>query len=258
MEDLGLTADDLSSKLVDTALNVSLQIAAITAQRAVEGENILEGFASASLDIMLQLLLKESKAIIALIFGKSVAANPLLGAALAIPLIAGFAALTSAAKAAMAGGFFFAGHTGHGNPHDVAGVVHKEEYVLGHRFTRKHRPFLDRLHAGEHPLQAALAMYGGFTKWSTFTARQTAPDLRAFVSDMIEAVREPDRQALEAEKRESKKLRGLVTELVEVLHATTGKSRQITKVEVGGKVKMDGRDAVAMLEQARVESLGRR
>jgi hypothetical protein len=61
------------------------------------------------------------------------------------------ALLTSALKAVVAGarslaGFAEGGYTGEGAKHQVAGLVHRGEFVADQGMTRKHRPLLEHLY----------------------------------------------------------------------------------------------------------------
>ncbi len=73
---------------------------------------------------------------------------PPFGTILAIGTIASMFASFAAARATArdAAGFYDGGHTGDGNPREVAGVVHKAEFVSDHETTAAHRPLLEGLH----------------------------------------------------------------------------------------------------------------
>lgn len=190
LRELGLTADDLNDKLVDTALETSAQLAAVTAAQALEGENVLDSFARNLLDITLKLLVAESKAVVALIFGKSVAANPLTGALAAAGLIGAFTILANLAKSALSNAFFHGttgGRTVPGGPLDVGGVVHGGEYVTPWYIAKdpRTRAVLEGISTGVDPLEAAIAASRGY--WQTLGGIDpNRPEIRAFITDVIE------------------------------------------------------------------------
>ena len=71
-----------------------------------------------------------------------------------IALAAGLAAARAQSKAAMEGGFEKGGYTGDGGKKDVAGVVHKGEYVFTQEKTKRYRTLFDDIHMGRDPLVA--------------------------------------------------------------------------------------------------------
>ena len=77
------------------------------------------------------------------------AAAPFTIAATLIALAAGFVAARSQAQAAA--GFEKGGYTGDGGKSDVAGVVHKGEFVFTKEKTSKYRSLFEAIHKGRNP-----------------------------------------------------------------------------------------------------------
>jgi len=59
------------------------------------------------------------------------------------------ASIVSNIAAVSGEGFRKGGHTGYGNPADIAGPVHKEEFVLHQRATREYRPIAEAMNRGD-------------------------------------------------------------------------------------------------------------
>lgn len=82
------------------------------------------------------------------------ASTATLGGAAGIGAAAYGAALASGAaanQAAMAAGFEEGGYTGDGRRNEIAGVVHRGEFVSDAGVTSRHRPFLEHLQQGGSP-----------------------------------------------------------------------------------------------------------
>ena len=77
------------------------------------------------------------------------AAAPVTIAATLLALAAGF--VSARAQAQAAGGFEKGGYTGDGGKSDVAGVVHKGEFVFTKEKTSKHRSLFEAIHKGRNP-----------------------------------------------------------------------------------------------------------
>ena len=138
------TSDDQAALLEQSAVMFGL----IVSEAAVSGENLLKASASAFLDVSLRLLEAESKAVVALIFGKSVAADPIFGALAAAGLIAAFTALAAVAKNALNIQFRHGGYTGDGGTWEPAGVVHKGEFVHTTERTEEYWEAITAIHRG--------------------------------------------------------------------------------------------------------------
>lgn len=79
-------------------------------------------------------------------------AAPITIATTLIALAAGLAQARAQAQAAI-GGFFLGGYTGDGNPHEVAGVVHKGEFVMPHDRVEQYRKELEAMRKGDYQPQ---------------------------------------------------------------------------------------------------------
>ena len=77
------------------------------------------------------------------------AAAPVTIAATLLALAAGF--VSARAQAQAAGGFEKGGYTGDGGKSDVAGVVHKGEFVFTKEKTSKYRSLFEAIHKGRNP-----------------------------------------------------------------------------------------------------------
>lgn len=82
-------------------------------------------------------------------------AAPLTIASTLAALGIGFAVARQQAQIA-ASGFKDGGFTGNGQSDDVAGVVHKNEFVHTAETTRKYRPIFEAIHRGRTPVEAVL------------------------------------------------------------------------------------------------------
>jgi hypothetical protein len=99
-------------------------------------------------------------------------AAPITIAATLIALGAGLAAAKSQAEAAI--GFYKGGFTGYGNPHEIAGVVHKGEWVTQAKHVDKNRPVLEAIHKGaviELPKMPPVEAFLPDTNWKAVSER---------------------------------------------------------------------------------------
>lgn len=117
------------------------------AQILLSGESFGKGFVLLILDILDATI----PALVALILGQSLAANPLLGAVVSAALIATLKAAVAVAKSA-AQGFESGGYTGNVGTSQVAGVVHGQEFVINARATKQFRPMLEEMNKGRLPM----------------------------------------------------------------------------------------------------------
>lgn len=117
------------------------------AQILLSGESFGKGFVLLILDILDATI----PALVALILGQSLAANPLLGAVVSAALIATLKAAVAVAKSA-ANGFESGGYTGNVGTKEVAGVVHGQEFVINARATKQFRPMLEEMNKGRLPM----------------------------------------------------------------------------------------------------------
>lgn len=139
---------DGSQKAIDELINATANAAAAGfAQILLEGENFGKGFVLLMLDILDATI----PALVALILGQSLAANPLVGAVVSAALIATLKAAVAVAKSA-AQGFESGGYTGNVGTKDIAGVVHGQEFVINARATKQFRPMLEEMNKGRLPM----------------------------------------------------------------------------------------------------------
>jgi TP901 family phage tail tape measure protein len=94
------------------------------------------------------------------IFGataQEVATKGFVGLGTAAILAAILQGLFAAAKAAVQRGFKVGGWTGEGSPDDVAGIVHKREYVVPAPYAERYRPILELMRRGAYEPALAVA-----------------------------------------------------------------------------------------------------
>ncbi len=94
------------------------------------------------------------------IFGataQEVATKGFIGLGTAAILAAILQGLFAAAKAAVQRGFKVGGWTGEGSPDDVAGIVHKREYVVPAPYAERYRPILELMRRGAYEPALAVA-----------------------------------------------------------------------------------------------------
>ena len=142
------TGFDGSKESIDKLINAPVNAAATGfAQILLEGESFGKGFVLLMLDILDATI----PALVALILGESLAANPLVGLVVSAALIATLKAAVAVARSA-AQGFESGGYTGNGGTKDVAGVVHGQEFVINARATKQFRPVLEEMNKGRFPM----------------------------------------------------------------------------------------------------------
>lgn len=142
------TGFDGSQEAIDKLINATANAAAAGfAQILLEGENFGKGFVLLMLDILDATI----PALVALILGQSLAANPLVGAVVAAALIAVLKGAVAVARSA-AQGFESGGYTGNVGTKEVAGVVHGQEFVINARATKQFRPMLEEMNKGRLPM----------------------------------------------------------------------------------------------------------
>lgn len=135
--------EDIEKLLAATAQAAAAGFAAIL----VSGEEFGKGFVFLILDILDATI----PALVALILGQSLAANPLVGAVVAAALIATLKGAVAVAKAA-ANGFEEGGYTGNIGTKQIAGVVHGQEFVMHAKATKQFRPVLEEMNRGRMPM----------------------------------------------------------------------------------------------------------
>lgn len=142
------TGFDGSKEAIDKLISATANAAAAGfAQILLEGESFGKGFVLLMLDILDATI----PALVALILGQSLAANPLVGAVVSAALIATLKAAVAVAKSA-AQGFESGGYTGNVGTKDIAGFVHGQEFVINARATKQFRPMLEEMNKGRLPV----------------------------------------------------------------------------------------------------------
>jgi hypothetical protein len=134
---------DIEELLSATASAAAAGFAAIL----VSGEEFGKGFVLLILDILDATI----PALVALILGQSLAANPLAGAVISAALIATLKGAVAFARAA-ANGFEEGGYTGNMGTKTIAGVVHGQEFVMHSKATKQFRPVLEEMNRGRMPI----------------------------------------------------------------------------------------------------------
>ncbi|HVZ38637.1 MAG TPA: phage tail tape measure protein [Candidatus Kapabacteria bacterium] len=146
--DLSLAGKDTGDKLADAFKSAGASIIATTLQVGAEGQNMLRGFANATLDVMTKTLEGLIPALVALIFGEDVAKDPLLGGIIAGVATAALYALVGAARHALDAAHFAEGGLVHGG-RQLAWLNddpdEEPEYVMKGRVTRRELPLLEYL-----------------------------------------------------------------------------------------------------------------
>jgi hypothetical protein len=135
--------EDIEKLLAATAQAAAAGFAAIL----VSGEEFGKGFVLLILDILDATI----PALVALILGQSLAANPLAGAVISAALIATLKGAVALARAA-ANGFEEGGYTGNMGTKAIAGVVHGQEFVMHAKATKQFRPVLEQMNRGHMPM----------------------------------------------------------------------------------------------------------
>jgi hypothetical protein len=139
---------DGSQKDIEELLNATASAAAAGfAAILVSGEEFGKGFVLLILDILDATI----PALVALILGQSLAANPLAGAVIGAALIATLKGAVAFARAA-ANGFEEGGYTGNMGTKAIAGVVHGQEFVMHAKATKQFRPVLEQMNRGHMPM----------------------------------------------------------------------------------------------------------
>lgn len=145
--------------IADTAIEAGKEavgvIGAAWGQMALSGKATLGDFADAAITTSLKTIRTIIEGNIIGIISAAFAINPFVGI-LSIPAVFIVEALLAkwegeAQSRLGAHGFFHAGYTGDGDPHGVAGVVHKREMVFDHVTTALYRPQFELIHQGVDP-----------------------------------------------------------------------------------------------------------
>lgn len=113
-------------------------------------------YGKASLLLALDVLNALVPILVATIVGKELADKTFVGLATGAALTAILYGLVAAAKASATAGFADGGYTGNGAKYEVAGVVHKGEFVINKQNTPKYRGILEQMNAGKFPLNPTI------------------------------------------------------------------------------------------------------
>ena len=106
-------------------------------------------------------------------------------AATVAALVAGYATVTSLTQSQQSG-FAEGGYTGDGAKYDVAGNVHKGEFVFDKETTARYRPVFEAIHKGEGiPM---LARAGRLPANDNYASRQELGELKNAVYSVVDAV----------------------------------------------------------------------
>jgi hypothetical protein len=134
---------------------------------AAEGELSMESFGIAMIDTIAATLDSVIPALVALIFGKAFAANPLTGGIVASVAIAGLLGLAALAKSALSKGLdskMTGGYAGDGSMTEEKGIYHAGEFITTKRHTKKYRKLLDTIQADKDPTTWFINEVGKMTK----------------------------------------------------------------------------------------------
>jgi hypothetical protein len=99
-------------------------------------------------------------------------------------IAAGYATVTQMSMASQTTGFAEGGYTGDGAKYDVAGNVHRGEFVFDKETTAKYRPLFEAIHTGQIPTLAMPNIGHTFD----FTTRHEIRDLKAGLQEVVDAV----------------------------------------------------------------------
>ena len=131
------------------------------------GEHQMERFAIAMIDTIASTLDSVIPALVALIFGKAFAANPLTGGIVSAVAISGLLALAAVAKSALSKGMgskMTGGYAGDGSMTEEKGVYHAGEFIHTKRHTKKYRRLFEEIHADGDPMTWFLNEAGKMTR----------------------------------------------------------------------------------------------
>lgn len=135
-----------------------------------------EDYGKASLILALDVLNALVPILVATIVGKELADKTFVGLATGAALSAILYGLVAAAKASVAAGFAEGGYTGNGGKYEVAGVVHRGEFVVSKENTSKYRGILEQMNAGRFPLKPQIAITDNAEIRTEFTAMRASLD----------------------------------------------------------------------------------
>ena len=141
---------DRVSKATQIAEKGNAEILQLEEERLTKLQQQRAKYVRAQQALALIELTAESALAIAKTAAQTGAVSPLFIASTLIALAAGFASAKAQAQSAI-GGFEKGGYTGDGAKSDIAGVVHKGEFVFTKETTAKNRKLFEDIHKGRNP-----------------------------------------------------------------------------------------------------------
>ena len=152
LEALGLTTDDVTGKMGAAFLSAGAAATTAAVQVALEGKNVIQGFADATLDIVAKTLEGQIPALIALIFGNAFAKDPIFGAITAGVATAALYGLVALARTALSNAKSRAQGGLVDGPKQLIWVNDDEqqrpEYVVRGEATARELPVLEHINRG--------------------------------------------------------------------------------------------------------------
>jgi hypothetical protein len=149
-KDFSNSTDAMKEAASIAAVGITTSLAGM----AAEGSISMDNFLIAMIDTIAALLDTVIPGLIALIFGKAFAANPLTGGIVAGVAIAGLLGLLSVAKSALSKGMGSkqeGGYAGDGRVDEPMGYYHGGEYITKKKHTKKYRKLLDTIQKDQDP-----------------------------------------------------------------------------------------------------------
>lgn len=256
LTELGLTSDDVKGKLSDAMADSAIAFASITAQAAFQGENILRASANTFIDITAKLLESQIPALVALIFGKAFAEDPLFGGIVGAVAAAALYALVGTAKSALAAVRF--GDGGEVAPHLSASLGDVVPAWL------TPTEIVVRAEAAQRERDVILAINQGKSSREIFMDKYS----HTLVDEEGRLITQQLSSQVEAHAREIGQLGREVAEMGELIEqgfsdlATATKdaasrTKRQTAVKVSGQVGVNKGELIALLEQEALEDLSR-
>lgn len=248
-------------QVVERASAISAQaiIGSFTAL-AIEGGAQAESFAIALIDAIAQTLDSVIPALIAIIWGKSFAENPLTGGLLAAGITATLLALAAAAKSELAKGLGSrqsGGYAGDGRPSDVMGVYHGGEFIHTAGATKRFRDLFEHIHAGGDPSEYFIDRFGRLgrsEKLSLISQILSPTETRALLLDERRAVLDT-RSIISAIHAQTSDLRSEISTLArefEDVKATFHSSRDVS---IAAEGRISGQDIELVFNKRRALAL---
>ncbi|HVZ40950.1 MAG TPA: phage tail tape measure protein [Candidatus Kapabacteria bacterium] len=234
-----------TGQFLDVLGAAGLQFTAILGRATFEQQNIADNALKAAGKLAFDFLDKMVPVWSAQILGISLA-TPDAVATLGTTALIKYGILTGLLKLAVGtarsiAGFYDAGYTGNGNPRDVAGVVHRQEFVHGHEVTRvpENRMLFEHLHRGGTQEQWFVDRFGKYF---------VGPDGR-WLRDHVDAVHASTRQQMESLRTDMKDSLDTLNENVQFMASRFESHRFIHNSF--GRVEVDQRTLHWSVDQQR-------